>query len=46
MTDDTRECPVCGGDGFQECDDGSEMQCERCGGIGQVPIERDEPAMA
>ena len=44
MTDDaieTTDCPVCGGDGFIACDDGSEEQCARCNGTGQVPIEGD-----
>jgi hypothetical protein len=31
------DCPVCGGDGFVECDDGSEVQCEQCDGTGKVP---------
>ena len=49
MTDDaseTMDCPVCGGDGFIECDDGSEVQCDRCTGTGQVPIEGDASLMA
>jgi DnaJ-class molecular chaperone len=49
MTDDvseTMDCPVCGGDGFMACDDGSEVQCDRCNGTGQVPIEGDASSMA
>ena len=49
MTDDameTMDCPVCGGDGFVECDDGSEVQCDRCHGTGRVPIEDDGVVMA
>ena len=49
MTDDTSDtiaCPVCGGDGFIECDDGSEVQCDRCNGTGRVPIEGDGVVMA
>ena len=46
MTEDTIDCAVCGGDGFIECDDGSEMQCDRCNGTGRVLIERDESSMA
>ena len=49
MTDDameTMDCPVCGGDGFIECDDGSEVQCDRCNGTGRVPIEDDGVVMA
>jgi len=42
MTDDTIDCPVCGGDGFVECDDGSEVQCDRCAGTGRLAIEGDE----
>jgi DnaJ-class molecular chaperone len=41
MTDDasgTMECPVCGGDGFIACDDGSEVLCEQCDGTGKVPV--------
>ena len=40
MTDDaieTMDCPVCGGDGFVERDDGSEVQCTQCDGTGKVP---------
>jgi hypothetical protein len=49
MTDDARAtiaCPVCGGDGFIECDDGSEVQCDRGNGTGRVPIESDGVVMA
>ena len=49
MTDDaiaTTDCPVCGGDGFIECDDGSELQCDRCNGTGRVLIEGDGVVMA
>ena len=48
MTDDTSDtitCPVCGGDGFIECDDGSEVQCDRCNGTGRVPIDGDGAVM-
>ena len=49
MADDvmeTMDCPVCGGDGFIACDDGSEVQCERCNGTGRVPIKGDGELMA
>ena len=49
MTDvaiETMGCPVCGGDGFIECDDGSEVQCDRCNGTGRVPIEGGGVLMA
>jgi hypothetical protein len=49
MTDDASErmdCPVCGGDGFMACDDGSEVQCDRGNGTGQVPIEGAASSMA
>ena len=39
---DTMDCPVCGGDGFLACDDGSEVQCDRCNGTGRVPVAGDE----
>jgi hypothetical protein len=47
MTDDATETmdgPVCGGDGFMACDDGSEVQCDRCNRTGRVPIEGDVQA--
>ena len=49
MTDDaieTMDCPVCAGDGFIECDDGSEVQCDHCNGTGRVPVEGDGVVMA
>jgi DnaJ-class molecular chaperone len=37
--DDLVPCPVCDGRGYLECEDTSEIQCERCGGTGRVPAE-------
>jgi hypothetical protein len=32
-----RDCPICGGDGFQIGDDDAEVQCEACDGSGHLP---------
>jgi DnaJ-class molecular chaperone len=42
MTDDHIDCPVCDGLGYLPCDDGSEIQCEHCGGTGTVSAEKTE----
>jgi DnaJ-class molecular chaperone len=33
----SRDCPICGGDGFLIGDDDAEVQCDTCDGSGQAP---------
>lgn len=36
--DDYRECPACGGTGYDPLDGG---QCDRCGGTGTIPMDEN-----
>lgn len=38
----SRDCPICGGDGFLIGDDDAEVQCDTCDGSGHIP--RDSQA--